>query len=476
MIECLVSRFQPICDELFELQIEDYLMRVTEVITQEIQCAAVIFFEDDLNSLRRALDDTAFTSKIDAIIDEIPSILEQLNFTVFWTIIQLSRHTNTFQKISSAIGNCFHRAVNQAIENPTTAFVSLATAIDIFHSLLNGPLQINEIRSIRTSFETALNTNPEIIARILAYSMHSQILSSQHSCPISEIVTLYRHLNRKDVFERTNCSLLIKRVLKSNCPLTADRDFIASIQKLCGSESIQQYEAIIENSLCCRNFCTNSSLRLNYIVFPLSLFKPPEIRNLCPPHEIADVLNRAIGNIRIALPKRRFIWDWGMSTAILHRDELKVKCPASYAIVILTLNRRGKTIDRLLSETRMNRMDLESHLRVLKSKRCAEIVEEARGQYSLTDHLSGIVNIPITIQTQEKTENVFDQQQQENRIDAAIMLILKEVRVLFLDELQTKIESKLEMKINDDLFENRLTSLERKFFLHLNGREVLYAD
>jgi hypothetical protein len=69
-----VSRFWPIYDELFESRIENHLTRVINVIPQNIQRAVVIFFEDDLNSLRRALGGAAFTSKINALIDDIPLV------------------------------------------------------------------------------------------------------------------------------------------------------------------------------------------------------------------------------------------------------------------------------------------------------------------------------------------------------------------------------------------------------------------
>jgi hypothetical protein len=104
-------------------------------------------------------------------------------------------------------------------------------------------------------------------------------------------------------------------------------------------------------------------------------------------------------------------------------------------------------------------------VQVLKSKRPAEMVKESHEPYFLADNFSGIVNIPITITTQEKTKSVIDQQRQENWIDPAVILILKEVRVLFIDELQTKIESKLEMKINDNWSETRLIFPSAKVFL-----------
>jgi hypothetical protein len=180
--------------------------------------------------------------------------------------------------------------------------------------------------------------------------MHSQITSPRHSCPISEIRTFSHNLHRKDVVEQSNCSLLIRRVLKPNCSVTADCEFITSIQKSYVSESVEQYEAIIENPFCCQHFCTKSSLSFSCVVLPFSLFRATEVRNSSRSREIANFLNQAIGSLRIALPKCRFIWDWGMSTAMLCRDELKVKYLASYAVVILRFNPRGITIDRLLSE------------------------------------------------------------------------------------------------------------------------------
>jgi hypothetical protein len=64
----------------------------------------------------------------------------------------------------------------------------------------------------------------------------------------------------------------------------------------------------------------------------------------------------------------------------------------------------------------------------------------------------------------------------ETRIDAAIMLILKEARTSSTDDLHTKLEQQLAITITSDVLSSRLSVLERKCFLGVNGTDISYIE
>jgi hypothetical protein len=64
----------------------------------------------------------------------------------------------------------------------------------------------------------------------------------------------------------------------------------------------------------------------------------------------------------------------------------------------------------------------------------------------------------------------------ETRVDFAIASIMKALRRVTCEDLKQRVEARMEKRIENEMFEARLKSLERKFIIGIEGFDVVYLE
>jgi hypothetical protein len=476
LIGVVASRLIPICDELYELPLPVYLAQSSAIMLDEMNYAERIVSPEFLPQVRSQLLGILFTARGDSILSQVPDLIEQGQIEAIASIIRVSREIDMMPSVMNTITAWISETVSRVLRSSEVLVPLLRLQTDL--QSLSEFLRVCERRAIHSTLRSALNADAIVAARSLAHDAHRVFLSSVHNTEFSpsDIVPLVEMLVDYSEFELSHSILLIRRVMKGNFSLTADRMLVEALRANCGPGRTEKFDAILDDaqrSIDFNRFVASAGFRMRCIFLPQALFSNWKRHSLSPPRELKLALSMCEAQLRKEFEKRRFEWTYEMTSVTLKSRSLTVKCPGNFAILILGIGSSTRYIGDIVNTTGMDRNDVEAMVRMLTSPKCGELITvlstvirtgASSTRYCITRGLTGVIKIPVILSPGEiptKTDGGV-RENREMQIDCAVMAILKQCRVISRIELKGTLETKIGFTIEAKVFDARLKLLETK--------------
>jgi hypothetical protein len=132
------------------------------------------------------------------------------------------------------------------------------------------------------------------------------------------------------------------------------------------------------------------------------------------------------------------------------------------------------SIDDLSFRTRVDSTTLESIIAMLRSSRCGKLLTGVHRKYRLSPDISvpgGVLSVPFTFPSLPKVDEAAKstvQQSRNSQLESVIMLIMKKEKSMEKQVLRTKVKELLTFRLEEELFETRLSHLAQNLYLKLD--------
>jgi hypothetical protein len=484
----IVDYVSPILDESFRKPLREYLADAVDIQKQEQQLAAPLITDYARKELTKALNKVIFESKLNEICDRgLRILIEEHDMQSVDLCAKFARATDTIVTFTREFSFEFAAIVDSCFKkpNPIVEVMRLHRALTDFCS---NSFSAQHSRVLRTAFEKGFNTSPHLAARLLAEQIHSEFITKSQvdRQTFEQLISVFRMLNAKDVFEAYHHHLLSRRVLMlKNHIVKSDDIFLTELRKQCGPEYVRRCQKILDD--------LNASLDIvqkfkaaskcpddfHALVFSRDAWPLVEPSKAVPPPTIDNAL-RAFGDFyRTQAATRRLQWSLEFSRvklSVKHCHALKeVKCNGVVAIVLVSFNGTAvQTAADIAHRIKVGVSHVKDVLKLLQSKKSGRLVVGMHSKYRINGDVAakgGIVSIPFvfpTLPMKEDTGKMSIEQNRGYQIDAAAMIVMKRERSMEKAELKKQVKEMLEFRLEDELFEKRLAHLAQILYVKLD--------
>jgi hypothetical protein len=346
----------------------------------------------------------------------------------------------------------------------------------------------SQVRLLRNALDKGFNTAPDAAARLLAEQIHVEFTTNPtvDSQTFEQLISVFRMLNAKDVFEAAHHILLSKRILMQKRHIVrADETFLAALTKQSGPDYVKRLGVLLNDLHNSTQILRSFQLRkgvppgFSAIVVAKSAWPATEPSQGMPPPSIRQATNAYSDFYRTKFAARTLQWSLAFSRAKLagaHGVAIReIRCGGTLAVVFLALAQMPLTAEEIASRTGLTPGQVAALAKPLLSRGCGRVLFLMRGKYAINVDAvvpDGILNIPVAFPVvpaaeDERRKSAIDSNR-EWQIAAAIMVVMKRERSLEKGNLRQTVRSLLQFRMEDALFENRLAHLAQNLYVKLD--------
>ena len=458
----------------------EFLEHARRVINTESSCALLGI--ESQGTMRKKLAQFFLDCNGATIRSELLNVLVGCEQQLFREILAHYRDADRVEELIDQVSGTVEDCISNALENDHVISSLWQIVVEI-RRICADVLSFTELRKIQTVFEKKLNTNSQLAARIIAYDIDEAVRSESafDAVATSKIVAL---LTNRTVFEKTHCYLLIQRLMKGQLYFERDYELVLAMENVVGYEATVVYREILSSAkktqVAMSTYENRGSIPIRVITIPSmsSIPRSTSLTNLRFGSGIDRDLDAILAHLETQMPERLIEWNYEMTAVSLSCGNLRVKCPAPFAAIILKLQSGKSTLKKLAKSLGVSSQALEPYLHTLTAPQCMGIVTRKRDVYDLND-IAGLVEIPVMINQSNDSDRcilneINTRQLQENQLDCAITAVLKSARTMLASDLRTHVEAKLQYQPDALMLEARIKALESRYLIRRDGQTLSY--
>lgn len=411
-IDSVINHIEPKINHSFESSpFSEYLETATEISEGELELATVFDNHTLSYQLNDRINKLIFSSKKEKIYDMcLRPLLRGQEIDSIWTCSKLARSTNAFNLFISKMAllfeeeatDCFTAKKNGNDNNedqegsfdPISKLLKLYRSLNLFCSRACGP---QSTKTVRAAFKRGFNTQPELVARLLALSIHHLFTKEKNENNtndtfdyelIEQYVGLFRMLFLKDVFDTYHTQLLTRRILTMKDKMVEPECFfIDKLKQQCGADYTDRMEELLKNRMLSQDLSSkfikenldsidendakqkskhstkNNDDNERYDIVPKNYFScfrclilPSQTAKtwdslgrvqMSPPWPISLLLSKFSDFYEANMIKRKIEWSLQLSTVKLGVTNIpglkKVKCSGDFATILLAFNKESQS-------------------------------------------------------------------------------------------------------------------------------------
>jgi hypothetical protein len=444
--ESVVSYFVPILDEAFQKTLAEYLETAVEIEESEQRLAAVLITDYAKTELTKALNDRIFKSRLTEICERgLGVLIEEHDTKSVDLCAKFARATDTIVSFTREFSFEFGSVVDSCFKklNPIVEVMKLHRALTDFCQKSFSP---QHARFLRMAFEKGFNSSPDLAARLLAEQIHSEFVNNRkvNRQTFEQLISVFRMVNAKDVFEAYHHLLLSRRILMlKNHIVNADRTFLQELTKQCGPEYVKRFNTIFEDLDSSLDILKKfkQSVRcldtFHALVLSREAWPSIEPRKAAPPQMVEGFLTTFTEFYGTQASTKKLQWSLDFSRVKLQVKNAKplreVKSNGVIAIVLLTFNvALMQTAAEIAHRKHLDISLVEEVMKLLQSKKSGRLVVFMHHKYRVNYDVTasdGVVSIPFSFPTLPKTDDTAKASLELNRgnqIDAVSMIVMKQ--------------------------------------------------
>ena len=486
-ISSVIERLQPLVDEAFTKDLSQYLVEAGDLVNKEMTEVAPYISPAALRKLKSELDKLIFTSKFKQIVTNgLPLLVKTKDSDSIKICVDLARDTDQINEFVRRLSHVFEAEADCfKLDNPIERVLDIHSTMLKFNEAAR--FSPDHVKKIRISFEKGFNSSPDVAARLFALEINKKFIDYREisAKELDNLLDLFKMLACKDVFSSYHAYLLAKRVLlMKEHTIKMDQNFITHLKVLCGPEYTKTFSSIFED--------------LNISVTMMNELRaeqkiPPWFTWVLFSHESWPDINQNSAEIPLdvrqytticeakALKEKKKV----MHCLQLSRVKLSVagvkgihtiKCNGLYAAYLLAFNgHQSLPQSKIAKITKLDSADIEEITETLKRKKSGPLVYYAHQIVKINPEASvnnGELNIAfsfpaISHQDDTKTKNAI-MQDRDTQVDALVVRLLKQEKSLDREDLKTMLKDNLKFRMDDELFDKRLNSLNKRQFIKLD--------
>ncbi|PJF18515.1 putative cullin [Paramicrosporidium saccamoebae] len=459
------------------------------------------------SDLVRRVQDALLVSHLDEILEKgLEALVLEKNFRTLSLLYILCAETESLEKLRN---HWLLLAKNRgsALVNDTSKDELLIGELvdfkDNLNSILVDSFQENVLfaDAIKEAFESFMNSRQsrpaELIAKYADYQLRGDkdISDEQLSLIMDKIITIFRFVQGKDVFESFFKKGLARRLLMSrSTSIEAEKDFVARLKQECGSAFTSRLEGMFKDMETSKDTMysylhstayekKNSRIEFNTAIVTTGLWPYPPLITMALPEAITREQTQFEGFYHGQHKGRVLTWHQGLGHCVIKANfplgakELQVSIPQ--ASVLLQFN-DDEELDysEIRNRTEMDDVTLARTLQSLSCGKIGVLTKSPRGrEVSIADrfsfnrefaskHQKIRINAGSSRDTPEEPAMISPEAPSDlqYQIDAAIVRLLKEHKSLAMEKLVGLISQQLGCNITMTEFNRRMPSLiEREF-------------
>ena len=479
----------PILVEYFNHPLHDYLQKAIELKEEEKKLIKPLVSHNALEKLERKINKLIFfnNDRFRQICSKgLAPLIQQKDSASVKICTDLARSTDTITQFTRELSFEFEAEAEKCFktENPIKAILKLYLSLAEFDDFFN----TDHARVLRSNFEKGFNTSPDTAARFLAEEVHREFLSKDTTDEkIDQLVAVFRMLASKDVFGVAHHILLSRRILMMKRHIVdADEKFIDALREQCGPEYTKNFDTVFEDlhrSL--ETFSSFSKERnpppyFHAIVMSKNSYKTESPVPIIPLPEIKSLLDGYSEYFREAHGKRKLEWNFKFTRVSLNAINLPgvktIQCSGVYATLLMMLNNHHVLSPEELKKVGFTDELIEESIKMLKCKKCGRLILVMHNKIRINPeaeaHKDGLISIPFIFPGVPKTDNDTQKSailsNREQQFDAAVMRVMKVQRSMEKNDLKHTVREMLNFRLEDELFEKRLSSLSKSLYLKLD--------
>ena len=483
LIESIIARLQPIVDKLFEKDLKEYLIEASQLVKDEMN---EIYDLSSLRELKLRLDKLIFTSKFPQIVKTgLPLLVQNKDSESIRSCVELARDTDQINEFVRRLSHVFEAEADCfKLDNPIARILDLHKTMLDFNEAAN--FSQDHVKKIRIAFEKGFNSSPDVAARLYALEINNQFIHKRviTDDEMTNLLDVFKMLACKDVFASYHAYLLAKRVLlMKEHTMNHDQKFIGQLKVLCGPEYTKSFSSIFDDLstsvgimadlrrseqipqwFSCVLFSTESWPGIN----PTEAQFPKMVQPYLQLFEKAGKEGKKVQHsLQLTRVKLQCKGIKGIKT---------IKCNGFYAIYLLAFNEFPALTQLQLSKyIKLDIKQIEEITETLKRKKSGNLILLVHQLLRVNPEAevqNGELNIafsfpPISHQDDDKTKNAI-MQDRDTQVDALVVRLLKQEKSLDRDELKAMLKDNLKFRMDDELFDKRLNSLNKRQFIKLD--------
>ncbi|KAH0795165.1 Cullin family protein [Histomonas meleagridis] len=489
-IDSVIQFLQPIIDEIFQNELQTYLIESTKIKEHELNLAKPLITQNSLRQLEIQMNRLIFSSKLEQINNGLRPLIRGKDVKSVDICAKLARDTDTINNFTKELSFEFEAEAEECYKllNPIQGIIELHNALVSF---CKESFSQSQSRTLRLAFEKGFNTSLDTASRLLAEEIHHEFISRPtiSQAVIDELIAVFRMLSNKDSFEAYHHLLLSRRILMLKAHIVhADEIFLAELRKQCGPEYTKRLDALFDdlhqsiNML--QEFKAERSNAPNFFralilsndawpnSVPSSARAPPAIEQI-----LADFTNF----IRTHHGKRKLQWNLRFTRVKMKAMKIgtlnEIRCSGLYAVFLLCFNGRTMiTPDIVMKMTGLSSNEIDEICKILKSKKGGNLIAYIHQKIQLNINVSpenGFLSLPFAFPNLPHKENDDTKSaimlNRNYQVDAAVMLVMKRERSMEKSDLKMAVKEILNFRLEDDLYEKRLQSLAKNIYLKLDA-------
>lgn len=488
LIQSVVDRIRDQVDAAFEGPLHEYLSQAVSLVQSEINDAEPFISPSSLRKLQRELYNLIFTSKFQQIVKVgLPVIVKEKNADSIKICVNLAKETDKINEFVRRLSHVFEAEADCFnLENPIAHILDLHRTMIMFNEAAQ--FSPEHIKTIRSSFDKGFNNLPDVAARLLAIEVNREFITGQVSDETLEhLLDVFKILSYKDVFVSYHAYFLAKRILlMKKHTVDDDLKFMDNLRVLCGPEYTKPLRMMFEGLK--QSLEVMDALRSEKSIpkwFSCVMFSQESWPGIEPcdaiiPSQVLPHL-QAFENKAVAEKKKRIMHSLQLTRVKLEVKGVKgiktIKCNGLYASYLLAFNDvPSMLVSQISKATKIDQKDVEEMTEILKRKRAGNLILLVHQMVRINPEASvesGALNIafsfpPISQKDDEHTKNAI-MQNRDNQIDAMVVRILKFEKSLDREDLKLRLKDALKFRMDDEMYEKRLNSLNKRQFIKLDA-------
>lgn len=523
------------------------IQKIENELDQSLKSVSFLLLDRSIGHIKDEFRSLVFASKIDDICKNgLRLLVKKKDIQTLELCADYAKSTDKIIKlakelsfdIESVVADCFknrnENGVNPRDSNPIRESIDylkmLNELCDISFNNIN-VIVINDLsttlsKMLMYAFKKGFNARPDQAARLLAdevnyqflhlptYTSNQNISSNVENASsnvnnvcvdnlsfLNDLISLFKCLTCKDVFEAYYHLYLTRRVLMLKASvIQADEFFASKLREICGSDYTKRIDTIFEDlhtssrvlsdfqkeasksqKISPRYFKALVLSHSSWITSVDDLHRTP----IETPSEVTEILSNFAQFYLSRNPGKQLEWNHHFSRvkmAVNGRGTVKeIQCNGIAATIISLFNNHEYLTKReIIGLCKGNEKIIEECIKVLKSKKSGKLLVSSKSSNGKSYRIdldpatdsSRIIKLPFVkmILPANETDNALMHigASRAMVVSANIMLLLKRDHSMDKDELKEKVKEMIPFRLDDDLFEKELENLAKKLYLRLD--------
>lgn len=489
LISTIIEIVTPIFDERFGQKLSVYLNDSVKISEQEKAFIEPLVTPHVLTILTAEMSKVIFAKRLHQICENGLTPLVQNNDSDSIDLCaKFARNTDTITSFTRQLSFVFEAEAESCFKlpDPIPEILKLHKTLTNFSEK---SFSAADSKVLRVAFEKGFNTSPDVAARLLAEEVHKEFISHKklEQKAFDNLISVFRMLSCKDVFEAYHHLLLSRRILMLKAHIVeADEIFLKELRKQCGVEYTKRFDALfddLQDSIkSFKEFKRETSPPDFFNALVLSDKSWPNLEKeptITPPRDVFPILQQ-FSSFYNKTGKRKLQWNMRFTRVKLSCNGVEalkeVRCNGNYAVLLMMFNvSQLISITQIQQFTRLEKDEIEAMIKVLKGKRGGKLVTYMHQKIRINPEViteNGLIQLPFSfpqLSTTEKANTINSiQLNRDSQVDAAVMRIMKKEKSMEKDDLKVEVKEILNFRMEDELFDKRLSLLAQKIYLKID--------